>query len=113
MNFDSYTTAALRTSTPVVSSEELYSRIGIYTLGLVGEAGEVAEIIKKYLGHGHPLVEEQLALELGDVLWYLTALADLLDISLHDIANANVAKLDARYPEGFTHEASRNRVRWR
>ena len=63
--------------------------------------GEVAEIVKKHVFHGGPLSREDLGSELGDVLWYLAHLADLIGMSLEEIASANATKLRARYPNGF------------
>ena len=80
--------------------------LGIFTLGLVGEAGEVAELVKKHLGHGHALNVEKFKKELGDVLWYVAALAQSQGLSLADVAEANIAKLRA----GFSREASKCRA---
>ena len=68
------------------------------TLGLVGEAGEVAEKIKKSI-RGDYIVDEvrdQLILELGDVMWYNSALAQALGSSLEKVMEANVEKLSSR-----------------
>lgn len=73
-----------------------------YGLGVTGEAGEVADLIKKHVGHGHPLDVEKLKLELGDVLWYVAGLATVLGLTLEDVAAANIAKLTRRYPNGFS-----------
>jgi NTP pyrophosphatase (non-canonical NTP hydrolase) len=70
------------------------------TLGLCGEAGEVAEKVKKVLrdqgGRFNADTRAALALELGDVLWYLARLASELDLDLGAIAEANLAKLASR-----------------
>jgi len=70
------------------------------TLGLCGEAGEVADKVKKVLrdqgGHFDAAVRDDLLLELGDVLWYVAQLATELDLSLEAIAEANLAKLASR-----------------
>lgn len=80
-----------------------------YGLGLGGEAGEVQEIIKKHIGHGHPINQEDLTKELGDVLWYLANIAAMHDIKLSTVAARNIEKLKARYPEGFDQQRSINR----
>lgn len=88
---------------------DTYNKAANFTIGLVAEGGEVADIVKKALFHGHELDKEDLTNELGDVLWYLTQVADTFNISLEEIANMNVHKLFKRYPEGFSEEDSRNR----
>jgi NTP pyrophosphatase (non-canonical NTP hydrolase) len=81
-----------------------------YTLGLAGEAaGEVVDIIKKGLYHGHEMSQDDLCEELGDVLFYLAAIATVSQLKLSDIATMNVRKLKARYPDGFDRERSVNR----
>ncbi len=77
-------------------------------IGLIGEAGEVARLLIRYLWGGG-LDIEKLIKELGDCLWYLTALCTKLGVDLEDVMALNIEKLKARYPEGFSAEASRNR----
>lgn len=96
MKLDEYQQHAVVFQTPAPT--QLVS----YGLGVTGEAGEVADLIKKHVGHGHPLDVEKLKLELGDVLWYVAGLATVLGLSLDDVAAANIAKLTKRYPNGFT-----------
>jgi NTP pyrophosphatase (non-canonical NTP hydrolase) len=74
----------------------------IWGLGLTGEAGEVADLLKKQFGHGKSVAAEKIKLELGDVKWYGANLADAFGFPESEVAEANVAKLRARYPEGFT-----------
>ena len=78
-------------------------------LGLVGEAGEVAELIKKGIFHQHGLDHERITKELGDVVWYVSALCSKLGLRLADIMEGNINKLRQRYPEGFSIEASKGR----
>ncbi len=92
--FDRYETAAART---VGDDPPLW----YLALGLTGEAGEVAEIVKKVERHGKPLNVQEIEDELGDVLWYLTMLAKQVGTSLTQVAARNVEKLKGRYPDGF------------
>jgi len=106
MELDEYQKLALRTA----GHRDSQDKVLTYTaLGLAGESGEVAEIIKKTFFHGHPLDRESLHKELGDVLWYLAVMADGLGFSLDQIAQTNIAKLRSRYPEGFSEDRSINR----
>lgn len=79
-------------------------------LGLTGEAGETADMIKKYIFHGHELDREALVKELGDVCWYVALLCKAIDVSLEEVLTKNIDKLKARYPEGFSESASINRT---
>lgn len=91
------------------SSPDPLWRKNILALGLAGEAGEVIDIIKKEVGHGHPQDPAKIAIELGDLMWYIANLADAYGLSLSDVATMNINKLKARYPDGFSTEASINR----
>ncbi len=84
-------------------------RLIIAALGLAGEAGEFANLIKKKTAHGHDIKNEEIAEELGDVMWYLAEAATACGLDLSKIAQQNVDKLKARYPEGFSQERSINR----
>jgi NTP pyrophosphatase (non-canonical NTP hydrolase) len=70
------------------------------TLGLCGEAGEVADKVKKVIrdrnGEFSPEVIAALELELGDVLWYVAQLATELGLELEQVAQANLDKLASR-----------------
>ena len=66
-------------------------------LGLCGESGECADIIKKVKFQGHTLDKEHLKSELGDVLWYLAETASGLGINLSEVASYNLEKLHKRY----------------
>lgn len=78
-------------------------------LGISGEAGEVTDLIKKNHFHGHKLDRQKLIEELGDVLWYITSTAQLIESDLNEIMHYNREKLDKRYPGGFSKEKSINR----
>lgn len=101
-----YQLEALRTA---AMSPDWDFRKLIFGLGITGEAGEVADLIKKEVGHGHEPNIDKMRDELGDVLWYLACLADTYGLSLSEIATRNIDKLKARYPEGFSTDRSVNR----
>lgn len=79
-------------------------------LGLVGEAGEVGELVEKGVFHDHGVDRELLKKELGDCLWYVAALCTTAGISLDEVMQANIEKLKKRYPDGFIEHASLQRV---
>jgi len=68
-------------------------------LGLSGESGEVADLIKKHLFHNKWVTKEELLLEIGDVLYYVALAASSLNTTLADVAEMNIRKLWKRYPE--------------
>jgi NTP pyrophosphatase (non-canonical NTP hydrolase) len=82
---------------PTINSGTKYAYLA---LGLNGEAGEVAEKVKKAIRDGGGFDATAVALELGDVLWYLTRLADELGIGLAFIAALNQSKLTSRQERG-------------
>lgn len=79
-------------------------------LGLTGEAGEVADMVKKHIFHGHDLNLDELVKELGDVCWYLALLCTTINVSIEEVLTRNIEKLEERYPEGFSESASINRT---
>jgi len=85
-------------------------RLMVSALGLAGEAGEYANLVKKFTAHGHAVNTNAMVDELGDVLWYVAEAATSCGLNLGEIASQNVTKLRARYPEGFDEERSRNRT---
>ncbi|WP_176581328.1 nucleoside triphosphate pyrophosphohydrolase family protein [Bacillus thuringiensis] len=86
--------------------------------GLCGESGEVIDMLKKAIFHGHGFNQSSektidthdIAKELGDILYYVSVASDELGYTLQEIAEININKLAKRYPEGFSVEASINRV---
>ena len=85
-------------------------RLILAGLGMAGEAGEVADLVKKAIYHNAPLDREKLILEAGDVLWYVAYLADALGVPLSRIAEANREKLLRRYPNGFSAQDAQRRL---
>lgn len=98
MDFNEYQRLALRTYKSELSQHHLLVN---GALGLTGEAGEVADIIKKHVYPSKPGdgldTQTRLIDELGDVLWYLAIMAEGVGVSLSAIAHCNIAKLAARH----------------
>lgn len=100
ITFDEYQAAAMETA--------IYPNQGFNlqypSLGLCGESGEIANKVKKFErdqeGRVHQHQREDLAKEMGDVLWYLSALSTEIGVPLCEIANANIEKLAARKQAG-------------
>lgn len=95
-----YQTAALQTAIyPNQGQNFIYP-----TLGLVGEAGEVAEKAKKIIRDGDgtltPETRNKMAMELSDVCWYVAVLAYELDLTLEEIMQMNIDKLRSRQERG-------------
>ena len=80
-----------------------------WTLGLAGESGEFANLIKKAIFHQHGFNYGEIVSELGDCLWYISQLCTSLGIDMGMVAEQNNKKLARRYPKGFTSEDSINR----
>lgn len=109
--FDQYQSEALKTA-GTYSSE--FEKLTNGVMGAAGEAGELIDIVKKIRYQGHELtaeVREKLILETGDLLWYVSLIADALGTSLERVAERNIQKLAQRYPERkFDPERSRGRA---
>lgn len=109
MNFDEYQKLASQTASPKDKKDEFYHLV----LGLVGEAGEIAEKVKKLIrdhdGDLSKLDKEDLKKELGDVLWYTSSTADFFDLSLDEIAHKNIDKLASRQARGIISGSGDNR----
>jgi NTP pyrophosphatase (non-canonical NTP hydrolase) len=100
MNFSEYQTKSRRTAVyPSIGHPVIYP-----TLGLANEAGEVAGKIKKVFrdkdGEISPETRDALKAELGDVLWYLAQVSTELGLSLDDVAEYNILKLQDRLQRG-------------
>lgn len=85
------------------------SLIWYYALGLTGEAGEVADKIKKHYRDKTELDIFAVTKELGDVLWYVAALARWLGVNLQEVAEVNIKKLEDRARRGATGGSGDNR----
>jgi len=99
MTLNEYQREALKTA---IYPEEM--RINYPTLGLCGEAGEVADKVKKvYRDHGGAFTDERrkaIMLEVSDVMWYCATLSHDLGFTLGEVATANIRKLASRQRRG-------------
>lgn len=108
MTFDEYQKDILRTADKVtLASKDNMLFHGV--IGANGETGELADLIKKHMFHGHPFDREHCIRECGDVLYYLALIAESLDTTLEKIAIVNHEKRLERYPNGFSVEKSMHR----
>ena len=105
MNADKYQELAMRTRNSPTRTKALITG----ALGLTGESGEVADHIKKWYDQGHELQTDKIIDELGDVCWYVALMATALGVSLSQVLERNIEKLQKRFPNGFEVERSVNR----
>lgn len=108
MNIKEYSDKAIATAIYGEGASIIYP-----TLGLTGEAGEVAEKIKKTLRDKNGVFDDEIrydiALEIGDVLWYCNALARDIGYSLEEIMSMNIIKLKSRQERDKIHGDGDNR----
>lgn len=110
MTFDEYQQHALTTA--IYNGNKMLD-LCHWALGLSGESGEIAEKLKKIIrdqaADPSKIDRDDIKKELGDILWYITALAHELDINLDDVAQANVKKLASRLERGVVTGSGDNR----
>ncbi len=110
MQFNEYQKKALTT---VISDGNEFNDLLHWVLGINGEAGEVAEKVKKIIrdkgGKVSAADKKELGKEIGDVLWYLAVFAHHLGIKFDDVADANLNKLADRHKRGVLGGAGDNR----
>ena len=94
---------------PLASSEMI--RFNHAVIGLVGEVGELASLVEKMVYYGRTVTEVAIKEEIGDCFWYLALLCNALGYDMGQMMEANVAKLQARYPEKFDAVREENRDR--
>jgi len=108
MTINEYQEAALRTAS-TMHHKDTTAKLINGALGLTGESGEVADLLKKHCFQGHSLDKQHIAEELGDIAWYIAFTAAALGYDLETILQMNVDKLYKRYPEGFSADRSLHR----
>jgi NTP pyrophosphatase (non-canonical NTP hydrolase) len=95
VDFNDYQKAAKRT---LYGNEQVLTNCA---LGLAGESGQVVDLVKNYTFRSKKLDRQELTHEMGDVLWYLSQIAEWADIPFDEVARATIAELNRRYPSGF------------
>lgn len=104
MRLNEYQVAANRTAIYPHHGEQDFGGLCYTVLGLVGEAGEIAQKLKKVLRDKGGILDfhakREMAEEIGDVLWYLAMIATELDFTLEELARINLAKLMSRQQRG-------------
>jgi NTP pyrophosphatase (non-canonical NTP hydrolase) len=110
MNLNDYQKQALTTA---ASTGDEFKDLLHWVLGINGEAGEVAEKLKKIIRDKDSVIsqddKQELSKEVGDVLWYLAVFAHQLGVPLEDIAQANLDKLQSRKQRGVIGGSGDNR----
>jgi len=109
VKLDTYQELAERTSMWAGKARE--DRLVYAEVALAGEVGELLNYSKKGLWHGHEMRQDLMVEELGDIMWYIAEIASCLQVPLSDVATTNIDKLNVRYEDGFTSDASINRER--
>lgn len=105
MYFAEYQVIARRTQNPALTKDERREHA---LCGLMSEVGEIAAVFQKK-HQGHPVRTSEVALEIGDLLWFVAELCDVLGYDMDTVAKWNVDKLRERYPNGFDAQRSLHR----
>ena len=105
MDFNTYQRLARRTQNVRLSPNE---RLEHALFGLAAETGEIHSIFQK-IHQGHAIQMSDLIGEMGDLMWFVSELADVHHMTLDEIAESNINKLRKRYPDGFDAEHSLHR----
>jgi NTP pyrophosphatase (non-canonical NTP hydrolase) len=85
-------------------ADEETQRLLHYGMGMVTEAGEFIDALKKRIMYGKAIDKVNLREELGDVLWYVARACSALDVSIESVMDTNIKKLKARFPDKFSNE---------
>ena len=107
MNFSEYQEKASKYDLFETTSDLKEVAFTEKVLGLVGEAGETADKIKKILRDKNGVAsredKEAISKELGDILWYIVNIARYLGVDLSEVASLNIEKLESRYQRNKIH----------
>lgn len=106
MTPNEYQEAAVRTESPVtgtlLSRLDAAARLIHGSQGLATESGELTDTIKRHIFYNAPLDKVNMIEEVGDALWYLALICDACGGNLEQAMEANIKKLNKRYPNLFT-----------
>lgn len=105
MDMNEYQALAARTIRRELTAEQVLNHA---LHGLSGEVGEIHSLFQKEY-QGHPLDPDHLKKETGDALWMISEICTAMGWKLEDVAQGNIDKLKARYPEGFDADRSLHR----
>ena len=103
MTFAQYEAQATKTANTTLMKNE---RLLDSAAGLAEEAGEILSLVRKHAFQSKELEHDRIGEELGDALWCLAMTARHAGTSLESVAQANIAKLRARYPDGYQDRAT-------
>ena len=106
MNMNEYQKLAARTIGQHLNATQ---KIQHSLHGMAGEVGELHSLYQKVF-QGHEFESEHAIKEVGDLLWFIAEWCTANRVNLDDVAQMNIAKLKARYPDGFETERSLHRV---
>lgn len=106
MTLNEYQVLAQRTSRRELTPRE-HLMNGV--LGLAGETGECADLVKKHFYQDGREIIDNLKDEVGDCLWYVVEVASAMGWTLEEVAQHNIEKLEKRYPLGFDADRSLHR----
>lgn len=113
MKIDDYSKQAISTLTSGHAYGDITAELMAQVMGLVGESGEVAEKFKKIIRDKGGLLSDddrtEIIKELGDILWYINAVAYLLGSDLDNVASKNIEKVISRKQRGATNGSGDNR----
>lgn len=105
MQMNEYQALARRTQNAKLSLKERKEHA---LMGLISEVGEICACFQK-IHQGHPLILNDVIDELGDLMWFVAEFCDVMRVSMEEVAERNIEKLRARYPEGFSEAQSIHR----
>lgn len=105
MTFYEYQDKAARTQNGKLNRNQ---RLNHALFGMCSEVGEIHGLYQKMF-QGHPLNFSEVLDEVGDLMWFISELCDVLGVTMDDVAARNIEKLEERYPDGFDAEKSVHR----